>query len=143
MIAALALVFAAMFAGAAAYINLVEHPARRALTPGQALQQWKPAYARGFAMQASLAVAAGGLGIWAFADGGSWHWLAGGLLMLVNWPYTVVVILPLNNRLKAISAEAADDTTRGLLDRWVVLHSGRTGLAILALLVELWGIAAP
>ncbi|MFG1349007.1 DUF1772 domain-containing protein [Xanthobacter autotrophicus] len=135
----LALVVAALFTGAAFYINAVEQPARLALADGPALQQWKPAYRRGFAMQASLAVVGAVLGAIAFSRDGDWHWLAGGVLMLANWPYTLIGIMPTNRRL--LATDEADDETRRLMTNWGHLHMVRTGFGALATLVFLWAAA--
>lgn len=63
----LALFATALFAGAALYINLVEHPARMRLPPGAAAAaQWAPSYARATWMQAPLTLlgCVAGLGVW-------------------------------------------------------------------------------
>ncbi len=47
---------AAIFTGAAIYINLVEHPARMSLGTAVALAERKPSYRRATLMQAPLAI---------------------------------------------------------------------------------------
>ncbi len=46
----------AIFAGAALYINLVEHPARMVCGTEIAIRQWAPSYKRATWMQAPLAI---------------------------------------------------------------------------------------
>ena len=124
----LALVLAALFAGAALYINVAEHPARMKLDTNQAVAQWSPSYDRGYVMQASLAVLAGLAGLAAWWELHGTLWLAGALLMLANWPWTLMAIMPVNNKLKA----GAGDEATALLDRWGRLHAVRTLLGLAA-----------
>jgi hypothetical protein len=137
MLDLLALVTAALFCGAAVYISIAEQPARLGLDERAALAQWGPAYRRGFAMQASLAVASGLLGMAAWWDGRNALSALGALLMLANWPYTLLAILPVNRRLEATPPDGATAETRKLLIRWGRLHAGRSALGAAATLAYL------
>jgi hypothetical protein len=133
----LALITAALFTGAAVYVSAVEHPARMQLEPRAMLTEWKPSYKRGFAMQASLAFIGFLLGAWAFWETGHWLWLAGALALLAGWPYTLLVILPTNNKLLATPIDAANAETRDLIAKWAQLHAVRTALGIAATILFL------
>src|SRR5258706_2634933 len=125
-----ALLIAAAFAGAALYVSVAEHPARLTLDDGAALAQWKPSYRRGKVMQASLALVGGLLALWVWRQDRNALWLAGGLLLLANWPVTLILIMPVNHRLEAGDAPGPD--TRALLVRWGRPHLIRTALGTAA-----------
>ena len=134
----LALAVAALFTGAAFYINFVEQPARLLLDDQSLLAEWKPAYQRGYTVQASLAIAGFVLGFLAWWQIGGSAFLIGALLMLANWPWTLIAIMPANNTLLG-TAEASPET-RELIVKWGYLHGVRTALGALALLCFLYGL---
>lgn len=136
----LALVTAAAFAGAAIYVNVAEQPARLTLDDKALLTEWKPSYARGKAMQASLALVSTVLGLLAAYLTGKWVWVAGAALILAPWPWTLIVIMPVNHVLEATAPEAANAETRALIVKWGTLHAVRSALGVAASLVYLWAI---
>jgi hypothetical protein len=63
--------------------------------------------------------------------------LIGGLLMLANWPYTLLAIMPTNARLMATNPDAAGEDTRALIVKWERLHMVRTLLGAAAVVAFL------
>ena len=134
----LALVVAAVFTGAAIYINVAEQPARLKLDDRSLLAEWKPAYKCGFAMQAPLAIVGFALGLAAWWQTRDWPWLLGALLLVANWPYTLVCIMPTNNQLMALDQARAGPESRALIESWARMHAGRSALGLAATAVFLW-----
>ncbi len=134
----LALISAALFAGAAVYINIAEQPARLGLDDRSLLTEWKPAYKRGTLMQAPLAVAGFLLGLLAWWQSGDLSFAIGAVLMIANWPVTFFAIMPTNNRLMALQPEMAGPHSRAMIETWASLHTVRTGLGFAATIVFLW-----
>jgi hypothetical protein len=134
----LVLIVAALFSGAAVYVNIVEQPARLALGDRALLTEWKPAYKRGFAMQAPLAVIGFLLGLIAWWQTGHRAWLLGAAVLIANWPYTLLGIMPTNRILMATEPASAGPDSRALIEKWVALHAGRTALGFAATLIFLW-----
>jgi hypothetical protein len=137
-----ALVFATLFAGAALYISLVEHPARLGLNDASLLAQWQPSYKRALPIQAGLAVLGGVASLITYYQLGGWQWLIGGIALLANWPFTLFVIMPTNKRLLAIQPQDAGTESRTLLLRWGGLHNVRSALGGAATLLFVWGFLA-
>ena len=52
--------------------------------------------------------------------------------MLAPWPWTLLVIKPVNDRLKATAPQSAGVESRALIERWGRLHAGRTALGVVA-----------
>ena len=133
----LAIIVAALFAGAAIYINVAEQPARLALPDAAMLIQWQRSYSNAAKMQASLALLGGILGLAAFWLSGAWLWVLGALVLLSAWPFTLIVIKPVNDALDATESAAASTETRRLVERWGSLHAARSAIGLAATLIYL------
>lgn len=136
----LALTFAALFAGAAFYINFAEQPARLKLEPNQLLKQWAPSYKRGFAMQATLAILSGVSALYTYFSTQNFLWLVGAVVILLNWPFTLLVIMPTNHKILAVEKDKASAETVKMIVHWGKLHAIRTSLGFVAVIVFLYAL---
>jgi hypothetical protein len=134
----LALIVASLFSGAAVYINVAEQPARLRLDDRALLMEWKPAYKHGFAMQASLAVVGSAAAVAAWWVSRNWLWLLGACVLLANWPYTLIGMMPTNRRLMTTDLGSAGPGSRSMIEKWSRLHAVRTCLGFIATIIFLW-----
>lgn len=133
----LAALTGALFAGAALYINVAEHPARMSLDTRVAALQWAPSYKRATWLQAPLALVSLACGAGAWLLGAGRWWLVAALLVGAVVPFTFVVIMPTNNRLLSPGRDPGSSETRDLLVRWGRLQGVRTVLSLVGAVVYL------
>ena len=121
-----------LFAGAAIYINMAEHPARLECGTELAATVFGPSYRRAALMQASLALlatlAAGTAGLLSRAP----EWWFGAAAIFSVVPFTFAAIMPTNKRLLDASLDRGSDEARALLIRWGRLHAVRSVLSLVA-----------
>ena len=127
-----------LFAGAAVYINLVEHPARMETGIRPALTEFAPSYKRATVTQVSLAAAGFLSALAAWRSRSDAGWLIGGGLLVASIPFTALVILPTNKKL--LDPATAEDLALAeeLLTRWGRLHAVRSVLSLASLLIFLF-----
>ena len=136
----LALTVAALFSGAALYVNIAEQPARLLLDDRALLAEWKPAYKRGALMQASLALIGFLLGLVCWWRASHAGFLIGTIAIIAPWPWTLLVIKPVNDQLLATAPDQAGAASRALIVKWGTLHATRTALGAVATSAFLWAL---
>ena len=128
----LALTVTAVFAGAAIYVSVAEQPARLHLEDQALLTEWQPSYKRGALMQASIAIVACILGLVAWWQTGMLPFIIGAILIILPWPWTLLVMMPTNKALEATKPLDANPETRSLIVKWGGLHMVRAALGLFA-----------
>src|SRR5437667_11139569 len=126
-----------LFAGAAGYVSLVEHPARMECGIEIATAEFPPSYHRGTIMQVTLAALGLLSSIAAWLFGATFWWLIAGILLGSVIPFTQLVILPTNKQLLSPTLDGRSAQTEQLLARWGTLHAVRSVLSGTALLLFL------
>src|SRR5262245_53182709 len=126
---------AGLFAGAAAYVTFVEHPARVGCGATLAIREFGPSYRRATVMQVPLAAAGLVAGVATWARGAEIWWLVGGVMLGSIVPFTLVFLLPTNRRLLDAQLDSGSAEAAELLARWGRLHAVRTLVSVAAFLL--------
>jgi hypothetical protein len=139
----LATLAAALFAGAALYLNVAEHPARMTLDTQHAALQWAPSYRCATWMQAPLALISLGAGLGSWFLGSGVGWAIAALLIGAVVPFTFIGIMPTNRALLAAGRDLGTVETRALLEHWAKLHVVRTVLSLAATILYVYLAVGP
>src|SRR5215467_8005645 len=133
---------AGLFAGAAIYITMVEHPARLSCGTELAIREFSPSYHRATVMQVSLALSGCALGLWsAWLRGDAWL-AVGAILLGAVVPFTLIAIFPTNKQLLDPALDARSKRAMDLLVHWGRLHAVRSVLSGVAFLLFLQRLIA-
>ena len=133
----LALIAGALFTGAALYVSACEQPARlhleeaRCSPSGNRPINAEPPCRRRWRSLAHCSASSRG------GKHSDWRWLVGGAVILANWPFTFLVIMPTNNALLALDRTGGGPRSRDLIEKWGRLHAGRTALGVAATILFL------
>jgi Anthrone oxygenase len=134
----IAVLSCSLFTGASVYINLVEHPARMQCGMEIATTEFAPSYRRATVMQATLAAVGLISSIASWLAGATLWWLVAGVVLGSVIPFTLFVILPTNKVLLSPTLDKRSVEAERLLARWGTLHTVRSILSGLALLLFLY-----
>ncbi len=132
---------AGLFAGAAIYISVVEHPARIRCGIEAALTVFKSSYKKGAPFMGSTLLIGIVCAIAAWRATSNAWWIVGAGLLLFPIPYTIAFILPVSKRLLDLSPHGNDETASKLLRRWAALHSLRSLIGLAAFITFLAQLA--
>ena len=138
----IASIAAGLFAGAAVYINAVEHPARVSCGTEIAVQEFGPSYRRATVMQASLAIVGGTCGLLAGWQQQDMVVVVGALLVAGVVPFTLLIIAPTNSQLLDPTLDRSSPRAKALLKRWARLHAVRSVMSSVGFCTFLVRLAA-
>ena len=132
-----ALFCCALFAGAATYVSLVEHPAMEEGGTELADAYVLASHPRPAIFQSSFGVIGSLTGILAGAAGGAHWWVAAGILLGVTALLQMFAVLPLTRRLEGIDLRVDPKGALLVLSRLTKLHAvlSLAGLVSLFMLI--------
>jgi hypothetical protein len=129
----IALFCCALFAGAATYVSLVEHPATDEAGTELADISVRAAHPKPAIFQAFLGVIGSLAAMLAGSTGGAMWWLAGGTVLGAAALLQVFAVLPLTRRLAGIEPRADPKNAAQMIARLAKLHAALSLAALAAL----------
>ncbi len=129
-----------IFAGAALYISVTQQPSlAETLNNNELVVHFKSFYPKAARMQATLTIVSSAALIASHFLKHDWWNLAAGILMGSIFPYTILLMLPVNNQfMNATPGSSSSKPFTKLFSTWGKLHWYRTIASIVAFGITTW-----
>ena len=88
---------------------------------------------------AALALVAALFGFAMYFDTHDVRWAIGAVFIMLSWPYTFFAIVPMNNRILAVSANEPA-AAREMVRTWGLMQYGQTAIGAAACAIFLWAL---
>ena len=121
--------------GYAVAASAVAYPAMMASSRATAVDYFAPFFHKSAHLQLVLALVVLGLSLVISLMGGGWLWFIGAFVLQLSGPYTIKVLMPVNNRIMAQDADIHSEKMTNDLSSWGRLHFPRTVLATLVFIL--------
>ncbi|MGB0960248.1 MAG: DUF1772 domain-containing protein [Halocynthiibacter sp.] len=119
----------AVIFGYAVSASAVAHPAMMASSREVAVGFFKPFFHKSAHLQLILSLIVLAIALVQGFLGGGWLWFSGAAILQLSGPYTIKILMPVNNRIMADGADVQSDEMGKDLASWGALHMPRTVLA--------------
>lgn len=119
----------AMIFGYGFSASAVSFPAMMASSRETAVGYFSPFFHKSAHLQLGLSLAVIPLSLAVSYLTGNWWWLIGSIVLQISGPYTIFVLMPVNNRIMADGADIHSEQMSKDLGSWGRLHFPRTVIA--------------
>lgn len=121
-------IMAAIFGYAFACTAIV-HPTMMVTSRQTSVEFFKPFFHKSQHLQLILSLAIVAISLIISFMSGNWAWFIGGLVLQLSGPYTIKILMPVNNRIMADGADINSAEMANDLGSWGKLHLPRTLIA--------------
>lgn len=104
----------------------VSYPAMMASSRQSAIEYFSPFFHKSAHLQLVLSLVVIPVSLAISYLTGNWYWLIGSLILQVSGPYTIFVLMPVNNRIMQEEADIHSEQMTKDLGVWGKLHFPRT-----------------
>ena len=116
----------AMIFGYGAACTTVSYPAMMASPRKTAVEYFKPFFHKSAHLQLGLSLSVVAISLAISLLSGNWWWLGGAVFLQLTGPYTIFILMPVNNRIMAEGADMHSEQMTKDLGSWGRLHFPRT-----------------